>query len=224
MEDQWAEVLWREDEVPVSRRFDDPYFNPQDGLAEARHVFLDGNDLKARLGRPLHVAELGFGSGLNFLALLWLWQEQGAGAPLRFTSFEAFPMRPEEMARTIAPFDPVSQLAGILVDRLRTGVKEVEVLPNAHLCLKLGDARARLPEWDGLADAWFLDGFAPTKNPELWTPSLMTAVSERTVAGGTFATYTAAGHVRRALSEAGFVVERVQGFGRKRHMTRGRKR
>ena len=80
-----------------------------------------------------------------------------------------------------------------------------------------------LPQWDGVADAWFLDGFSPAKNPELWEDDLMQAVAEHTKQGGTCATYTAAGAVRRALECAGFSITRAQGFGRKRHMTKGRK-
>ena len=84
-----------------------------------------------------------------------------------------------------------------------------------------GDARQTLATWTGKADAWFLDGFSPAKNPELWSSDLMAEVARHTAPGGTFATYTAAGHVRRALGEAGFTVTRQPGFGRKRHMTTG---
>jgi tRNA U34 5-methylaminomethyl-2-thiouridine-forming methyltransferase MnmC len=85
----------------------------------------------------------------------------------------------------------------------------------------IGDARETLPAWPGRADAWFLDGFSPAKNPELWSSNLMHEVARHTAPGGTFATYTAAGHVRRALSGAGFTVTRQPGFGRKRHMSTG---
>ena len=85
----------------------------------------------------------------------------------------------------------------------------------------IGDARETLPAWGGRADAWFLDGFSPAKNPELWCDALMEQVARHTAAGGTFATYTAAGHVRRALAAAGFTVERRAGHGRKRHMSVG---
>jgi tRNA U34 5-methylaminomethyl-2-thiouridine-forming methyltransferase MnmC len=85
-----------------------------------------------------------------------------------------------------------------------------------------GDARQTLPAWGGKADAWFLDGFSPAKNPELWEPVLMQAVGTHTKPGGTAATYSAAGHIRRSLSDAGFDVTRIPGYGRKRHMTRAR--
>lgn len=86
-----------------------------------------------------------------------------------------------------------------------------------------GDARETLPGHDGLADAWFLDGFAPAKNPELWGDALMAEVAAHTAPGGTLASYTAAGHVRRALAAAGLEVTRAPGFGRKRHMTVARR-
>ena len=93
-------------------------------------------------------------------------------------------------------------------------------LPDLQFRLIIRDARQTLRDWDGMADAWFLDGFSPAKNPELWEEDLMQAVADHTREGGTAATYTAAGHVRRGLQSAGFDVERVAGFGRKRHMTR----
>jgi tRNA U34 5-methylaminomethyl-2-thiouridine-forming methyltransferase MnmC len=86
-------------------------------------------------------------------------------------------------------------------------------LPGREVTVRLGDARETLPAWQGRADAWFLDGFAPAKNPELWEPDLMAEVARHTAPGGTFATYTAAGAVRRALAEAGFSVGRRAGFG-----------
>jgi tRNA U34 5-methylaminomethyl-2-thiouridine-forming methyltransferase MnmC len=86
----------------------------------------------------------------------------------------------------------------------------------------MGDARRTVPAWDGMADAWFLDGFAPARNPELWEPALLQAVAAHTAPEGTCATYSAAGHVRAALADAGFAVARLPGYGRKRHMTIGR--
>jgi tRNA U34 5-methylaminomethyl-2-thiouridine-forming methyltransferase MnmC len=92
-------------------------------------------------------------------------------------------------------------------------------LDRLDLTVIEGDARATLPAWSGSADAWFLDGFAPARNPELWEPALIAEVARHTRPGGTAATYSAAGEVRRALSAAGFAVERRAGHGRKRHMT-----
>lgn len=210
-----ADLDWREGAIPVSRRFDDPYFSLNGGLAETRHVFLAGNDLPARLRPGFHVAELGFGTGLNLLALAELAQ-----VPLRFTSFEAYPMRVDELARAHAAFPELAPLAAELrsgwpARRFQVGHVAVEIIE--------ADARTALPDWQGQADAWFLDGFSPAKNPELWGEDLMAEVGRHTASGGTFATYTAAGHVRRALAAAGFAVARVQGFAGKRHMSRGQR-
>ncbi len=219
MQDQKAELEWRDGQVPVSSRFDDPYFSLDDGLAETRHVFLDANDLPARFRDGFHVAELGFGTGLNFLATWYAWREAKTNGRLHFTSFEAFPMDAREMAQALAAFPEVSDLAAELVAAVG-GEGSVFDLGDVTLSVIHGDARMALPAWDGCADAWFLDGFSPAKNPELWEPALMGEVARHTAKGGTAATYTAAGFVRRGLEDAGFDVTRVPGFGRKRHMTR----
>lgn len=207
-------LLWREGGVPVSARFDDPYFSLAGGLAETGHVFLAGNDLPARLRPGFHVAELGFGTGLNLLALARI-----ATVPLRFTSFEGFPMSAAQMAQAHAAFPDLADLSADLRygwprRRMRVGLVEAEVI--------CGDVRETLAAWQGRADAWFLDGFSPAKNPEMWGELLMEEVGRHTAPGGTFATYTAAGHVRRALAAAGFAVERRPGFAGKRHMSVGR--
>ncbi|KRS12562.1 FAD-dependent oxidoreductase [Roseovarius atlanticus] len=221
MQDQQAELEWRDGDVPVSTRFDDPYFSLENGLAETRHVFLDGNDLPARFRDGFHVAELGFGTGLNFLTALQAWRAAGVPGTLHFTSFEAFPMEPAQIARALSvfydlPFEALELERGGPFNEPLTG-------PDFALRIMIGDARATLPGWDGMADAWFLDGFSPAKNPELWEEALMRQVGEHTIPGGTAATYTAAGFVRRGLQAAGFEVARVPGYGRKRHMTRARK-
>lgn len=205
---------WREGGVPVSRDFDDPYFSLAGGLEETRHVFLAGNDLPARLVPGFHVAELGFGTGLNALALA-----QVAQVPVRMTSFEAFPMTVPQLARAHAAFPALADLS----DQLQAGWgRGVITLGRVSLTLVLGDVRATLPAWRDRADAWFLDGFSPAKNPQMWGADVMVQVGAHTAPGGSFATYTAAGHVRRALQDAGFAVARAPGFGRKRHMSRGR--
>jgi len=208
---------WRAGDVPVSRRFDDPYFSLDDGLAETRHVFLSGNGLPERFRDGFHIAELGFGTGLNLLATLALWRESGQPGVLHYTSFEAFPLPAAEMVRAQVAFPALAPLAEELAPHW--GGAEI-ALPDLRFRLVRGDARDTLPGWNGTADAWFLDGFSPAKNPELWGPSLMAQVFADTAPGGTAATYTAAGAVRRALATAGFEVDRRPGYGRKRHMTR----
>ena len=217
--DQRADVAWRDGVIPVSTRFDDPYFSLNNGLAETRHVFLAGNQLPDRLRDGFHVAELGFGTGLNLLALAALWRDMGAPGVIRFTSFEAFPMAAAEMGRALTAFPALADMAAPLVAQWGAGQRITR--PGVEAEIIIGDARQTLPRWQGQADAWFLDGFSPAKNPELWSADLMAEVARHTAPGGTFATYTAAGHVRRALAAAGFAVERAPGHAGKRHMSRG---
>ncbi len=219
MQQQPAELQWRDGCVPVSTRFDDPYFSLENGLAETRHVFLDGNDLPARFRDGFHIAELGFGTGLNMLTVWAAWERAGQGTPLRFTSFEAFPMASADMARALAAFPELAPWRDRFLGAW-TGAGACD-LGRLRLEMVPGDARDTLPGWDGRADAWFLDGFSPAKNPELWDGALLAQVARHTAPGGTLATYSAAGSVRRGLAAAGFAVERVPGYGRKRHMTRG---
>lgn len=218
-EDQ-STLEWR-DGVPVARRFDDPYFSLGSGLEETRHVFLSGNALPSRFRDGFHVAELGFGTGLNLVTTWQAWREAGAPGRLTFTSFEAFPLDIAQMARALSAFPQVAELA----ERLCAAGTErgglLSLGDGVSLNLILGDARETLPAWSGKADAWFLDGFAPAKNPELWSDAMMAQVAAHTAPGGSFATYTAAGHVRRALAYSGFAVDRVEGYGLKRHMTVG---
>ncbi len=217
-----AEIVWRGDDVPVSTRFEDPYYSLQGGAAEAAHVFIAGNGLPDRFARGFRIAELGFGTGLNAVVALRSWRRSGTPGNLRFESFEAFPMDPGDMARALAAFPDLSGESADLIDAYRgPGRSEID---GMTLRVVAGDARETLPRWDGTADAWFLDGFAPSRNPELWEPALLSEVARHTSPGGTFATYSAAGAPRRALTDAGFDVERAPGFGRKRHMMTGRLR
>lgn len=210
---------WR-DGVPVSSLYDDPYYSLENGLAETTHVFIQGNGLPGRLRPGFHIAELGFGTGLNLLVALRAARACGA-LPLRYTGFELHPLSPDDMARALSAFPELTPDAEILVNAWARGPN----LETAELQAQviLGDARKTLPGWDGMADAWFLDGFAPARNAALWEEGLLAEVARHTAPGGTAATYTAAGHVRRSLAAAGFAVERRPGYGRKRHMTVARR-
>lgn len=210
-------LTWTETDTPVATAFDDPYFTG--GLEETRHVFLHGNDLPERLRDGFRVAELGFGTGLNLLALAAI---RPGAVTLLYTSFEAFPMAAGDMARALHPFGlPQTEVLVAQWARAEGPVRRLS-LDGIEARIVVGDARETLPAWKGLADAWFLDGFAPARNPELWGEALMHEVARHTAPFGTCATYTAAGHVRRALQAAGFVVARPPGYGRKKHMTTGR--
>ncbi len=218
MAHQQADIEWRDGQTPVSTQFDDPYYSLAGGLAETQYVFLRGNGLPDRFRPEFHIAELGFGTGLSLLVALKAFKASGVAGKLNFTSFEAFPMRAEDMRKALHPFAELE--AGFLIEAIAEGRSLVET-DQLRFTLIKGDARQTLANWQGCADAWFLDGFSPAKNPELWEAGLMQDVAAHTGEGGTFATYTAAGFVRRNLRDAGFDVERVKGFGHKRHMSRG---
>ncbi|MEP5728890.1 MAG: tRNA (5-methylaminomethyl-2-thiouridine)(34)-methyltransferase MnmD [Sulfitobacter sp.] len=218
MQNQSDQITWATGDVPVSTRFDDPFFSLEDGVAETRHVFLDGNNLPARFAPGFRIAELGFGTGLNLLVVWDAWMRSGQTTPLQFTSFEAYPMSPDDMMRAHQAFPSFDGRRDMFA-KAWNGEGGVIALPGLHAEIICGDARLTVPKWSNQAEAWFLDGFSPAKNPELWSEPLLAAVGQHTAPGGTAATYTAAGFVRRGLAQAGFEVTRAPGFGRKRHMT-----
>ncbi|MEO1552175.1 MAG: tRNA (5-methylaminomethyl-2-thiouridine)(34)-methyltransferase MnmD, partial [Pseudomonadota bacterium] len=189
--------------------------------SEAHYVFLGGNDLPARFCPGFTIAELGFGTGLNLLAAAQAWRATKQQGPLRFVSFEAHPLAPRDMARALRAFAPPQAEALVTAWEQSTGLVRTFSLDGVEVEVFIGMADAMLPRWDGLAQAWFLDGFAPAKNPQMWTPDLMAQVAKHTAANGSFATYTAASAVRRALEQAGFVVARPKGFAKKRQMMCG---
>lgn len=227
MINQTASLTWQDTDagrVPVSKQFDDPYYSLKNGLAETQYVFLEGNELPDRFGGDFHIAELGFGTGLNFLVTWDAWIKAGVKGQLRFTSFEAYPMAISDMQAALIAFPQLTYLAEILLDKWNPDTGAVALADDVTLDVVIGDARETLPQWDGLADAWYLDGFSPDKNPALWEPTLMAEVAKHTVIDGTAATYSAAGHMRRSLSAAGFNVKRIPGFGSKWHMVVARLR
>ena len=216
-----ALLKWHDEIVPVAINFDDSYFSIHDGLAETHYVFLEGNNLPNRFNDGFHVAELGFGTGLNLLACWNAWINSGQSTPLRFTSFEAFPMKLEDMKRSLKIWPELKKLSEKMLNQLEDGW-EINT-PTLQARIIIGDARKTVPNWTETANAWFLDGFSPAKNPELWGKDLMKSVASHTAIRGTLSTYTASGFIRRNLQNAGFTVERVKGFGPKRHMSIGLK-
>ncbi len=220
---------WRDD-MPYSTAFGDHYYSRADGRAECDHVFLKGNGLPARWRDTARftVAELGFGTGLNFVETWRQWQAcSGPASHLSFVSFEGFPLQAGDMARALGTWPDLSPFAGALAAAWPphpTGTVTLALDDAVTLEVHIGDAQDMLSSWSGVADAWFLDGFAPARNGRMWSPELMRAVYRHTAPGGTFATYTAAGWVRRNLADAGFEVHKAAGFAGKRDMTQGVRR
>jgi tRNA 5-methylaminomethyl-2-thiouridine biosynthesis bifunctional protein len=212
----WAEA------GPVARDAHDVYFSAQDGLEESRAVFLNGAGFPERLRPDLTVVgELGFGTGLNFLAL---WDSFRRHAPacarLHFVSVEGFPLTRDHAARALTAFPALAGLSDALVAAWPSPHKGAHrrVFEGGRVTLTVFHdiAEAALAQMDFRADAWFLDGFAPAKNPDMWSPALFAHVARLSKPGAPAATFTVAGAVRRGLAEAGFAVEKKPGFGRKR--------
>lgn len=214
------DIVWRDDRTPESTRFGDVYFSADNGLAESRHVFLDGVGAPAAWqGRArVTVGETGFGTGLNFLLA---WQAaRAAGCRLDYVSVEGFPLTAAQMARALATFPEVAADARPLVDAWPIPHPGHHLIPldggRIRLHLLIGPVEAMLAGLTARVDAWFLDGFAPRRNPDMWTPAVLAQVARLAVPGARLATFTAAGQVRRDLEAAGFAVEKRPGFGAKR--------
>ncbi len=224
----YAGLDWGEDGLPRSRAYGDVYFSNEGGLAEAQHVFLEGNNLANRLanaGRFL-VGELGFGSGLNFLALWQLWEQVAPdGVTLHFISVEKHPLRAQDMSRIHAHFPEIAKHAEALRVALPLPVPGFHRLTLAggriQLTLLYGDAVDMLHEQEMAVDAWFLDGFAPRLNAGMWSAELAKQLRRLSAPGATLATFSTSTNVMDALADAGFALEKKPGFGRKKHMLTG---
>ncbi|CAD5109309.1 bifunctional tRNA (5-methylaminomethyl-2-thiouridine)(34)-methyltransferase MnmD/FAD-dependent 5-carboxymethylaminomethyl-2-thiouridine(34) oxidoreductase MnmC [Zestomonas carbonaria] len=227
-----ARIDWDEQGLPRSRLFDDVYFSSLDGLEETRHVFLAGNDLAERFaalpdGGRLVIGETGFGTGMNFLCAWELFERTApAGARLHFVSVEKYPLTHADLERALALWPHLAPYSERLLAQYRAihpGFQRL-VLDAGRVVLTLlvGDALERLPQLDARIDAWFLDGFAPSKNPQMWNDALFAELARLSAPGATLGTFTSAGFVRRGLIAVGFDMQRVKGTGKKWEVMRGR--
>ena len=214
-------------DAPESRRFGDIYHSADGGLAESREVFLRGNGLPDRwTGRDRFViGETGFGTGLNILLAWHLWRESGHPGRLHAVSIERYPLDADQLRSALLRFPELEyearQLLAAWPGRVR-GVHRLE-FDRFTLDLHFRDIASALANMKAEVDAWFLDGFSPSKNPEMWSEANLARVGDLSAPDATLATFTVAGHVRRGLQAAGFAVERVPGFGRKRHRLEARR-
>ena len=226
-----AQLDWDEHGQPLSRSYGDVYFSRANGLEETRHVFLAHNQIIERCqalpaGGRLVIGETGFGTGLNFLCAWQAFAEHATrDARLHFVSVEKFPLALADLQRALALWPELAPYAEQLLAQYRAlhpGFQRL-LLDGGRvvLTLMIGDVLDCLPQLDAQVDAWFLDGFAPSKNPEMWTDALFAELARLSAPGATLATFTSAGFVRRGLIAAGFAVVRVKGFGHKREMLAG---
>ena len=224
MSKKHVRLSWQNDTVPISDKFEDSYYSLENGLHEANYVFIDGNSLPNRLSHGFQVAELGFGTGLNFLATCAAWNKTSKTGKFNFVSFEGYPISNLDMRKAHLLFPELSEYAEILQTRWDE-IIEGNLVDFGFVNLKvfIGDVSKTLKVFNSKVDCWYLDGFAPSKNPEMWADNILQMVALKTKPGGSFSTYTAAGHVRRTLEKVGFKVTRKKGFSKKRHMIHGTK-
>lgn len=226
-----AQLDWDDQGRPHSRVFDDVYFSDQSGLEETRYVFLQQNRLQERFaalanGGRLVIGETGFGTGLNFLCAWQLFEQHAApGARLHFVSVEKYPLSHADLQRALALWPELAVFAEQLLAQyiaIHQGFQRL-VLDNGRVTLTLliGDALEQLPQLDAQIDAWLLDGFAPAKNPDMWTAELFAELARLAAPGSTISTFTSTGWVRRLINAAGFKMKRTPGIGHKWEILRG---
>lgn len=224
-----AELAFAGDGTPFSPIYGDVYHSAQGALEQARHVFLAGNDLPARWQghEVFSILETGFGIGLNFLATWQAWLDAGRPCRLHFISVEKHPFLRNDLQTLLARHP---SLASQATDLLAQWPLPTEGVHRLHfeqeaiaLTLLFGDAAQQLPELDARPDAVYLDGFAPARNPDIWSPPLLALISNRCAADATLATWSVAGALRRTLESLGWMLERRPGFAAKREMLTARR-
>jgi tRNA 5-methylaminomethyl-2-thiouridine biosynthesis bifunctional protein len=225
----------------INEHYDDRYFDVVDALEEAKQIFFQNSRLadifcaKGPGRKEFRIGETGFGAGRLLIALLdFLDNSTIADLSIIYNSVELHPITSERMESILSAFRPQ---VGPLIDLLVRAYGHLDVAkPGWHqirftrpfgiltLNLWIGEALEMVHAVAEPCDAWFLDGHGPKKNPSIWRPELLLAIGEKTRTGGTCATFTVAGAVRRGLAEAGFSVEQRPGFGGKKAVLRGIRR
>ncbi|WMW74202.1 FAD-dependent 5-carboxymethylaminomethyl-2-thiouridine(34) oxidoreductase MnmC [Acinetobacter bereziniae] len=218
-------------EVPISKQFGDVYFSKDNGLLETRHVFLNGNDLETRLGalrdfEYFCVGETGFGTGLNILALWQLWQQVRPDnhSHLHIISVEKFPLSKQDLIRALAVWSELKGFSQQLIEQYPLPIAGCHRLnfPEARFSIDLwlGDAHDVFPliAKTHPVNAWFLDGFAPSCNPDMWEANVLNNLIRLSDIGTTFASFSVAGVLKRGLTQHGITISRPRGFGHKREM------
>lgn len=226
--DTYAKLEWH-DGMPYSAMFNDVYFSSDDGLLETEYVFIEGNELASRWqsldAGTFSIMETGFGTGLNFLCAANCWLKHAPpDATLYFTSVEKYPLSPEDIGKALSRWPALHSISGELLTQYESLLKTGTIaLFNGRIKLNVlvGDATSCLSQLSRKTDAWFLDGFAPAKNQDMWQTALFAQMARLSHDKTSFATFTSAGAVRRGLLAAGFSVVKRAGFGKKREMLCG---
>lgn len=214
--------------TPKSRQFDDVYFSQLGGLEESEYVFCRGSGLVDKLAsdQPITIGELGFGTGLNFLTAWNTWRKAGRRQLIHFVSIEKFPLEQEQLSAALKEFTSLAHLTEQLVASYPTKAapgfhhRQFEG-GKVHLTLVFDDVLPALEQMVGGADIWLFDGFAPAKNPEMWSLEVFQGVASHCFPGSTFSTFSAARRVRDNLTATDFTWEKIPGYGRKREMLVG---
>ena len=223
---QAPDLDWSRAEAPAAKDFGDIYFSVDGGLEETRAVFLEGCGLPQGWHTKPHftIGELGFGSGLNFLAAWQMWeQSKPKTGRLHFVSVEKFPFSAAQLTRALAHWPELKPFADKLIKAWPGRVKGFHRLHFGDVTLTLihDDVSPALNALEAKVDAWFLDGFSPSKNPDMWSEDILGKLTPLTAEGARLATFTVAGFVRQGLMKAGFEVKKKEGFGRKRERLEG---
>lgn len=238
-----AKLNWLDNGTPEATDFDDIYFSRQHGLEETRYVFLEQNQLSTRWqaldkGQPgvFTIAETGFGTGLNFLAACQLWQQLAPSHwRLHFISVEKHPIRLDDLRRALSSWPELKPQADALLAQYPSLIPGHHCLSFGQITLQLflGDAAEGFNQFldtdhpsfaanhGPKVDAWFLDGFAPAKNPSMWCDDLFRLIGQLSKTKTSCSTFTAAGNVRRGLVAAGFTMRKAAGYSSKREMLCG---
>ncbi|WP_440873834.1 bifunctional tRNA (5-methylaminomethyl-2-thiouridine)(34)-methyltransferase MnmD/FAD-dependent 5-carboxymethylaminomethyl-2-thiouridine(34) oxidoreductase MnmC [Thalassotalea sp. PLHSN55] len=233
-------IIFQADGSPFSQQFNDIYFDSHSGYAQSESVFIKGNKLKQRLEKlspndNLTIAETGFGSGLNFLLTLKVYLEVFTEKPtqqwpsLCFISTEKFPMSKVDLAKSLEVLPELARLARLLISEYPKSCDENNSLhffeQKVTLRLLFDDSTQALSQLkvgkQGLVDVWFLDGFSPARNPEMWSLPLFEQIARLSKPQASLSTFTVAGFVKRQLQQVGFRVERKGADGKKKEMTCG---
>ncbi|TNF36063.1 MAG: bifunctional tRNA (5-methylaminomethyl-2-thiouridine)(34)-methyltransferase MnmD/FAD-dependent 5-carboxymethylaminomethyl-2-thiouridine(34) oxidoreductase MnmC, partial [Gammaproteobacteria bacterium] len=219
---------WRLGHQPVSQQYDDVYFSLVDALAETEYVFLQHNQLSERWqhSHRFVIAETGFGCGLNFLTTVHHWLTSApANARLFYISVEKYPLSQADLQQTLSAWPQLTAYSEELIrfyPPAMAGFHPVELFDKrVSLLLLLGDVEIMLQQVHAEVDAWYLDGFAPAKNPDMWTDKVFAEIARLSKPGASFSSFTAAGLVKRGLAAQGFEVFKDRGFGSKREMLYG---